>query len=283
MGCGLTKEEIKIGKQQLIPLIRKADSSILTRRIEECNSSFFYDFRIKQAKKIISKANEIFSGNLPIAFSGGKDSLAVLHLALEVNPDIHVIYNNTTVEFPETLQYVQELKKEWGFSLHVTNCPVSFFKAVLERGWADHENRWCCKPYKEEPAFQHMISQGFRAEITGTTRTESIYRRSLSPIKIPKKEPYIIRVNPVYDWNEWEVWRYIRENGLHYNPLYDMGYRRIGCWCCPINGWTHYRRLKKTHPKLYNFLLDFRPLHPQMEKLNGHDPFNGSSALETSR
>ena len=109
-----------------------------------------------------------------------------------------------------------------------------------------------------------MVQNGYKAEITGTTRTESIYRRSLSPIKLPSKNPKIIRVNPIYDWNEWEVWRYIRENNIRYNPLYDMGYRRIGCWCCPLNGPSHYKRLKKTHPKLYNFLCNFEPLHPVM-------------------
>ena len=269
MPCTLTKEEIATRKKQLEPLIKKVYNDLLTKKLEQCNSECFYNFKVRQAREIVAKANEMFSGNLPLAFSGGKDSLAVLHIALDVNPNIPVIYNNTTVEFPETLQYVKDLQKEWDFDLNMTACKVSFFNAVGERGWADHENRWCCKPYKDEPAYQFMLTRRFKAEITGTTRTESIYRRSLSPIKVPKKDPQIIRVNPIYDWNEWEVWRYIRENNLPYNPLYDMGYRRIGCWCCPINGWTHYRRLMKTHPKLYNFLLNFNPKNPQLEKFEG--------------
>ena len=153
-----------------------------------------------------------------------------------------------------------------GFRFHATKCSMPFFKMVEQKGWAVHEDRVVCRPYKDEPAFQYLLSQGFKAEITGTTRTESIYRRSLSPIKIPKKEPFMVRVHPIYDWNEWEVWRYIRENNLPYNPLYDVGYRRIGCWCCPINGPTHYRRLRKTHPKLFEFLREFVPCHPVMSK-----------------
>ena len=264
MGCGLAKEEILERKALLEPLIKKVDESLFDKRIAQCNSRIFYEFRVKQAREIIKEANDIFSGKLPLAFSGGKDSLVILHMALDINPNIPVIYSNTTVEFPETLQYVKQLKEEWAINLHVTNNDRSFFQMTKERGWAGHEDRWCCKPYKEEPAFQFMTQSGFEAEITGTTRTESIYRRSLSPIKLPSKDPKIIRVNPIYDWNEWEVWRYIRENNIHYNPLYDMGYRRIGCWCCPLNGPSHYKRLKKTHPKLYNFLCNFEPLHPVM-------------------
>jgi phosphoadenosine phosphosulfate reductase len=268
MPCTLTKEEIAFRKHQLNPLFEKVDNNLLLRQVEQCNSRFFYDFRVNQARKIVEAACNIFGDNLPIAFSGGKDSLVVLHIALDVNPNLPVVYNNTTVEFPETLQYVGELEKKWGFKVHMTSSHVPFFKAVKEKGWASHENRWCCKPYKDEPAYQFMSTQGFKAEITGTTRTESIYRRSLSPIKIPKKEPFMIRVNPIYDWNEWEVWRYIKENGLPYNPLYDKGYRRIGCWCCPINGPTHYKRLGKTHPKLYNFLCSFLPTHPSIKILD---------------
>ena len=162
MPCGLTKEEIRARKEQLAPLIEKADSSLLTKRIEQCNSSIFYDFRVKQAKRIISKAVEIFSGKLPVAFSGGKDSLVVLHLALEVDPNIRVIYNNTTVEFPETIQYVKQLQDDWGLSVHVTKCSMPFFKMVEQKGWAVHEDRWCADPTKMNLHFNtcyHRVSK----------------------------------------------------------------------------------------------------------------------------
>lgn len=266
MSCSITAEEITEWKHNNQLRLKLIEQSLLKRKIEECNSRMFYDFKVKQAKEIMRTALNIFSGNLPVAFSGGKDSLVVLHIALEANPEVPVLYNNTTVEFPETLRYVRSLEKEWNLNLYMTRCRTPFLAAVRERGWATHESRWCCKPYKEQPAFEFLISHGFEAEITGTTRTESIYRRSLSPIKMPKKEPHIIRVNPIYDWNYWEVWTYINLNNLPYNPLYNKGYRRIGCWCCPINGWTHYRRLKKTHPKLYSFLKNFKPEHPQVKK-----------------
>jgi len=256
----------KKSSKELSSLSLKSIQVDFRRAVEKANSEIFYDFKVRQAKTIVRIANEIFSGNLAVAFSGGKDSLVMLHIVLRENPDIPVVYNNTTVEFPETLQYVRKLHKEWGFDLHVTKCEVPFLKAVRTRGWATHEDRWCCKPYKDRPARKFLMENGIHAEITGTTRTESIYRRSLKAFKWPKKEPQMIRINPIYDWNYWEVWRYIKENNLPYNPLYDMGYRRIGCWCCPINGWTHYRRLKKTHPRLYSFLENFEPKHPQLEK-----------------
>jgi phosphoadenosine phosphosulfate reductase len=245
----------------------QVNENLFDKTLQKANAGIYQDFRIKQARKIIRIANKIFSGNLAVAFSGGKDSLVALHLTLTENPQISVIYNNTTVEFPETLQYVQKLQKDWNFELHKTKCDVPFLKTVQTRGWATHEDRWCCKPYKDNPARELLSKNNIDAEITGTTRTESIYRRSLKPFRLPKKAPQMIRINPIYDWNYWEVWRYIKENKLPYNPLYDKGYKRIGCWCCPINGWTHYRRLRKTHPRLYSFLERFKPKHPQLQNL----------------
>ncbi|MEM3366072.1 MAG: phosphoadenosine phosphosulfate reductase family protein [Candidatus Methanomethyliaceae archaeon] len=88
--------------------------------------------------------------------------------------------------------------------------------------------------------------------------------RYVTKTKINNENPQVMRVNPIYDWNDQEVWKYIEENKLPYNPLYDMGYRRVGCWCCPLNGPSHYKRLKRTHPRLYEFLERFEPKHPHV-------------------
>jgi phosphoadenosine phosphosulfate reductase len=247
-----------------------ADGMFKTKTLEveekfrKANHSVYLKYKVKQAKEILKTANEIFSKKLAVAFSGGKDSLVALHLALSINPKIEVIFNNTTIEFPETISYVRELAKKWNLNLHMTTPKIPFFQTIRENGWATHENRWCCRPYKEEPALEYMRKRGIWAEVTGTTRTESIYRRSLTPFRMPSKEPYVIRVNPIYDWNQQEVWKYVKDNSLPLNPLYSMGYRRVGCWCCPLNGSSHYQRLRKTHPRLHIFLAGFKPKHPSL-------------------
>ena len=246
----------------------------LSEIIHRINNNIYLKFKVKQAISILKYAKKVFNKNIVVAFSGGKDSLVALHLALQVlGPEVPVLFNDTTIEFPETTQYIRSLAKEWGLNLVITKPRKPFFLAVKEKGWATHENRWCCRPYKEEPAFKFISENNVAAEVTGVKRTESIYRRSLTPIREPKRKenPPIIRINPIYDWNDWEVWRYIRINNLPYNPLYDKGYRRIGCWCCPLNGITHYKRLRKTHPNLYSFLLKFKPTHPAIYKLTRQD------------
>ncbi|MEM4204307.1 MAG: phosphoadenosine phosphosulfate reductase family protein [Candidatus Methanomethylicaceae archaeon] len=263
MICYEICKEVERRKRRLLPIILKVKFGDTGELVEKVNSDLFLKYKERQAEEIIRRAEAMFDDKLAVALSGGKDSLIVLDMARKIMPDIKVIYNNTTIEFPETLMYVRRLEKEWDLNLVMTYPKTNFFRAVRERGWATHEDRWCCRPFKEEPAAEYMRQGGILAELTGTTRNESIYRRSLKPFKMPSKEPYIIRINPIYDWNDQEVWKYIEENKLPYNPLYDMGYRRIGCWCCPLNGPSHYRRLKRTHPRLYEFLERFEPAHPQ--------------------
>lgn len=44
--------------------------------------------------------------------------------------------------------------------------------------------------------------------------------------------------NPIIDWTHKDIWDYIRSNHMPYNPLYDMGYKRVGCVGCPMAGKT---------------------------------------------
>lgn len=237
----------------------------LFENVAQLNSKLYMQYRIGQAKSIIRLAREKF-GRLAVAFSGGKDSLVVLHLVLQEDPEPVVVFNNTSIEFPETVAYVKRLEKEFGLKIHVVYPKKPFFELVKEYGWASHGRRWCCGMVKDKPAENFIKASGINVEVTGITRYESRYRRCVKPLSIFTNST-LVRINPVYDWNEREIWEYIRSNGLPYNPLYDLKYRRIGCWCCPLNGISHYKRLRKTHPSLYNFLASYNPPHPIVHKI----------------
>ena len=286
MGCAVSEKQLDAIQKRILPLILKNRFGNIVELSDEINTDFFWNYKVKQAEEIIKKADEVFNGKLAVAFSGGKDSLTVLHLVLKTIPDVIVLYNNTTIEFPETIEYVKKLSKLWNFNLEITRPKDTFFKLLKIHGWATHEDRWCCGPCKEEPAAKFIKDHGIQAEITGTTRTESIYRRGLKPIKLPSKRPYFIRINPIYDWNSQEVWKYIETQKLPCNPIYEMGYRRCGCWCCPINGPSHYSRLEKTHPKHFNCLMRYRYMNPQiiqlLEKRRLKAEANIGNALQSS-
>ena len=66
----------------------------------------------------------------------------------------------------------------------------------------------------------------------GIRREESMKRRHTGILESCYK--YMkIKVCPIVDWTEEDVWAFIKERGLPYNPLYSQGYKRIGCVGCP--------------------------------------------------
>jgi len=73
--------------------------------------------------------------NPSVAFSAGKDSTVLLHLVQQHSPGIHVIYGNTSIEFPECVKFARLLSKEWNLNFHIAKPEVSFWWTVKHYGW----------------------------------------------------------------------------------------------------------------------------------------------------
>jgi 3'-phosphoadenosine 5'-phosphosulfate sulfotransferase (PAPS reductase)/FAD synthetase len=90
--------------------------------------------KIDYAHEKIQRALERMT--LPcLAFSAGKDSTVLLHLLRQHKPDIAVIYGNTTIEFPECVQFARWLRKEWNLNFYEARPQVTFWWVVENYGW----------------------------------------------------------------------------------------------------------------------------------------------------
>lgn len=72
-----------------------------------------------------------------------------------------------------------------------------------------------------------------------------------------------ILVNPIYEWTDSDIWEYIRENNIKYNPLYDRGYKRVGCIGCPMatykeknKGFADYPKYKENYIRAFQRMID---------------------------
>jgi 3'-phosphoadenosine 5'-phosphosulfate sulfotransferase (PAPS reductase)/FAD synthetase len=90
--------------------------------------------KVAWSKDVIMKALGTIT-NPSCAFSAGKDSTVLLHLLLQYRPDIHVIYGNTGIEFPECVKFARFLKKEWNLNFHEAKPQINFWQIVKEYGW----------------------------------------------------------------------------------------------------------------------------------------------------
>jgi 3'-phosphoadenosine 5'-phosphosulfate sulfotransferase (PAPS reductase)/FAD synthetase len=91
-----------------------------------------YIEKLSHTKKIINEA--ISQSKSPtISWSGGKDSTVVLHLVLQVFPNIPIIFVELDCLFPETKQYVIKLAKEWNLNLHIIKSKEHTFESVTKK------------------------------------------------------------------------------------------------------------------------------------------------------
>ncbi len=203
----------------------------------------------KFSLSIVKNAFKKFGKEAVISFSGGKDSLVLSHLLRKYN--IPNVYIDTGMEFPETYNYIQELKK-MGWKIFVIKPKFSWKTLEKKFGKPSYSNRWCSKFLKFEPFKKFLLSNFGKKSVlvfSAERRWESISRINQPYIKQQKHIENEIVVQPILDWFELDVWIYIWTKKLYVNPLYEK-IPRNGCWVCPF-GWK-YRKflLKYSHPEL---------------------------------
>lgn len=217
----------------------------------------------KHLEKIENEALEFMRKNkennedLPnaVTFSGGKDSLAVLLLALKVfdKSELEIFFNNTGIEFPETLEYIEKVQQKIDKEIKTTNAGDIFWQGLEEFGPPARDYRWCCKTCKLGPIAKY-IKENHEEETVlvfgGDRKFESKNRhdrgRTWKNPWIPNEEG----ISPIFQWKALEVWLYIFKEDFPYNELYE-DFDRIGCWLCPASSLAEISLIKETHPDLW--------------------------------
>jgi phosphoadenosine phosphosulfate reductase len=184
-----------------------------------------------------------------VSFSGGKDSTVTSDLvtkALSRSNVVH-LFGNTTLEFPETLEYIKRLKSNYPNRpiLVAENKEQSFNDICDIVGPPSRIMRWCCTVFKTG-AISKKITSTYKNEskiltFYGIRRSESKsrkgYDRESSSPKISKQKV----VSPIIDWFDFDIWLYILSTKIDFNYAYRLGFARVGCWCCPNNSsWSEF-------------------------------------------
>jgi phosphoadenosine phosphosulfate reductase len=110
--------------------------------------------------------------------------------------------------------------------------------------------------------------------IDGKRKHESFSRARIAASETNPFVPAQLNIFPIRDWKAIEVWLYIYWRQLSYNPLYDLGFERVGCWLCPSALAAEYARVKDLHPEMYTkwnaFLLEWAKSRGLSEKFVEH-------------
>ncbi len=203
----------------------EANLPVMRRRVEEA-TSFVRD--------------TVASTEVPaiVSFSGGKDSLATLLLTLDAGLRLPVLFIDTGLEFPETVEHVRSVAARHGLELMVERAPENaFFGNLAYFGPPGRDFRWCCKTNKLGPTVRAITGRfpGGVLSFIGQRRYESESRADKQRIWRNPWTPGQIGASPIQEWTALHVWLYIMSKGEAHNEWYDRGLDRIGCYLCPAS------------------------------------------------
>ncbi|MEM2822852.1 MAG: phosphoadenosine phosphosulfate reductase family protein [Thermofilaceae archaeon] len=188
-----------------------------------------------------------------VSFSGGKDSLVAYRLAEKAFGKVPILFNDTGLELPETVEYVKSFAKRVGAELILADAGKAFWSSLNVMGPPARDYRWCCKVCKLVPTARAIKERlgGEVLSIVGQRRYESA-ARALSPrVYRNKWIPMTLVAAPIQDWSALDVWLFIFKEKLTVNNLYFKGFDRLGCWLCPAIELGEIDRLKKVKPELW--------------------------------
>jgi len=217
------------------------------------------DAFVERAHTFIKNVAETTRRPASVSYSGGKDSLAVLQLVSECLDDFDILFADTGLEFPETVGNAAIAARRYKRPLRSVSVGDAFWESVDDFGPPTVEARWCCKVCKLGPITQ-LIEENFEngcLSFIGQRKYESDARAKSERVW---KNPWVgnqIGAAPIQDWTALHVWLYLFKTGAPYNPLYERGFDRIGCWLCPSSSLADIVHLKETHPELEKRLTDY--------------------------
>jgi phosphoadenosine phosphosulfate reductase len=183
------------------------------------------------AEEILHWAHDEYGERLCLTCSWQKQSSVLVHMVAELGLDIPVIELDTHLFFRESYETRDRLVERYGIRL----LPPPELITVAEQHKQEGPNLWetdpdrCCHIRKVEPLLRTL--EPYDAWVSGIRRDQSPSRAGIH--KVERSERYgVWKIQPLADWSEEEVWSYIKDNDIPYNPLHDAGYRSIGCIPC---------------------------------------------------
>jgi len=176
------------------------------------------------AQEVLALAVERHHPRLVMACSFQKEESVLIDMLMSIEPGARVFTIDTGVLFPQTYEVWRQIEDRYGLHIEVMDATSS------NGSWtAAH----CCSARKVAGLEQALT--GTEAWITGIRREQSPTRADAAKLERDDLRG-VWKFNPLADWSDVDIWRYVHENDLPYHPLHDDGYDSIGCAPCTLPG-----------------------------------------------
>ena len=175
---------------------------------------------------------------IAISFSGAEDVVLIDMASSILGKDVPVFTLDTGRLHPETYQFIETVRERYGIAVEVRFPDATAVgELVRHKGlfsFYRDGHQECCAVRKIQPLREKLA--GLDAWVTGQRRDQGVTRTALPTEQVDTAfstpEQTLVKFNPLAEWTRADVWSYIHEHDVPYNPLHDQGMPSIGCEPC---------------------------------------------------
>jgi phosphoadenosine phosphosulfate reductase len=200
-----------------------------------------------------------------VCVSGGKDSSVIQELCIMAGVKCEFVHNHTSADHPETIYFVRREKERVEKLGHIFRIEyprdkngkqLTMWSGIVKNGLPTRLQRWCCGDLKEFGGVGRYCIMGIRSQ-------ESVKRKHQRILETCYKKQKV-KISPIIDWSETDVWDFIKERGVPFNPLYNCGHTRVGCIGCPQS--TRMKAELEANPKYKALYFEAAKKHIEYRK-----------------
>jgi len=171
---------------------------------------------------------------LLMATAFGAEGCAIMHMLAEIEPGVTLINLDTGYQFAETLELKERIHKRYGLDVIaiLPELGVPEYEAAHGGPLYSHRPDQCCHDRKVLPLQKAMAKYDPLAWISAIRRDQTANRATTAEVVQWDAKFNVVKVNPLLNWTKGDVWKFITDHDVPYNPLHDQNYPSIGCWPC---------------------------------------------------
>ena len=188
------------------------------------------DLEHASAEEVLAHVVRQFHPRLYVACSFQKEASVIMDMLVKIEPAARFFTLDTGFLFDETVSTWRELERHYGITVEAAAgiSPAEQARLHGDELWKRDPDA-CCGIRKVVPLRERLASVD--AWVAGLRRDQSPSRATTPKVHWDAKHG-LWKANPLADWTDRDVWRYIADHGVPYNPLHDQGYASIGCTHC---------------------------------------------------
>lgn len=186
---------------------------------------------VSHPRESIRWAVDTFGPRLTMATAFGPEGCAIIHMLGEIHAETRVFNLDTGYQFAETLELRDRINERYGIAVELIQPDLTVPDYEAKHGGPLYVSNpdQCCFDRKIVPLRRAVV--GYDAWISSIRADQSSHRARAAIVGWDAKFN-LVKINPLLNWTQRDVWAFVVANNVPYNPLHDRGYPSIGCWPC---------------------------------------------------